>query len=171
MDSLTCQEPHLVEGFSTGVASNIIFSVVSHHNTAKWLVQITRWTDFILFYKYWHLGTRYPNVQWFYSICGYPLVIQHSYWKWWFIVDLPIESGGFSIVFCMFTSGYIPPIFHHFFVSSQPVSTPHCEAENFHFVSRCSDLLEPKGDGMRWAIDEGISCISWKAVMPGLVWV
>ena len=24
----------------------------------------------------------------------YPLVIQHSYWKLWFIVDLPIENGG-----------------------------------------------------------------------------
>ena len=24
---------------------------------------------------------------------GYPLVNEHSHWKWWFIVDLPIENG------------------------------------------------------------------------------
>ena len=27
------------------------------------------------------------------------------YWKWLFIVDLPIKNGDFSIVFCMFTRG------------------------------------------------------------------
>ena len=28
-------------------------------------------------------------------LCGYPLVIQHSYWKWPFVVDFPIENGDF----------------------------------------------------------------------------
>ena len=32
---------------------------------------------------------------------GYPLVIKHSYWKWWFIVDFPI-AWWFSIVMLVY---------------------------------------------------------------------
>ena len=49
----------------------------------------------VIFRCIWRTG--YPK---------YPPASKHSYWKWWFIVDLPINKWWFSIVMQTFTRGY-----------------------------------------------------------------
>jgi hypothetical protein len=47
---------------------------------------------YIYIYVYMYI---YIYVYIYIFVCGYPLVISHSYGTWPVIVDLPISNGGF----------------------------------------------------------------------------
>ena len=58
--------------------------------------------DELAYFKEVFLVHGWPHIisGWWFGTCFYisiyPLVIQHSYWKWPFIVYLPIETGDFQ---------------------------------------------------------------------------
>ena len=63
---------------------------------------LTRWFIFSIFWRF------------------YPLVNKHSYWKWSFIVDLPIKNGDFPISYVNLPEGY------QFYLWISP--RPHCKS-------------------------------------------
>ena len=111
----------------------------------------------------------------------YPLVNQHGYWKWPFIVDFPIKNGDFSIVMLVYQrvickqKNIQKSIFWHLF-SAQillPTASPRPSANGrrlkcwkFRRFSKLAIKLVKRSNS--WWIERYVDTGSERAIFPKL---